>query len=203
MPFSDTASAARLVVELNDLIQLDLDAVHAYTVAIAQVSDRLVGETLERFRADHERHVRTLSEFVRAVGGRPAMLPHLPTGLLKLIVQAVGAFGGTRGVLLALQANEAQAREKYARHAATHFAMASGSDDRPAEITAALERHAADERAHYSWVSDVLAAMGAGPGTMVGTAAQAFGAMHGANADAIEAAQRAGAAMLDRAWRIL
>jgi hypothetical protein len=198
MPPSDTA--AGLVVELNDLVQLDLDAVHAYTLAIALVADRSIGKTLEGFRADHERHVRALSDLVRTAGGRPAAVPHVPTGLFKLMVQAAGAAGGTRGVLLALQANEAQAQEKYARHA-TAARTSTAAEHRPSEVVAVLQRHAADEQAHYAWVTKAVAAMGAGPGTLVGAAAQAFGAVHSANADAIEAVQRLAAAPLERAWR--
>ena len=192
---SKAADQVWLITELNDLIQLDIDAVQAYTLAIGLVRDRAVGDTLRRFRGDHERHVRVLSDLVRAQDGRPATLPHLPTGMLKLMVQAAGAFGGDLGVLLALQTNEAQSRDKYARHA-----FASTEALHPAAVATALEAHAADEQ-DYAWVTHMAAALGAGPGTPLGTAVEAFEAMHGANADAIEAAQRLGAAAVERAWR--
>jgi rubrerythrin len=182
-----------LIAELNDLIQLDIDAVQAYALAMALARDGSIRETLARFRGDHERHVRTLADLVQARGGRPAVLPHLPTGILKLTVQAAGIIGGDRGVLLALQANEAQAQEKYERHSGRRH---------PPDIAATLQQQAADERAHYAWVSHTVAAMGAGPGTMIGSVAQAFGAVHSATADMIEAAQRLGAASLERAWRV-
>ncbi len=44
---------AALVAELNDLLQLEHDAVHAYTLAIQFLPRDAYSETLARFRDDH------------------------------------------------------------------------------------------------------------------------------------------------------
>src|SRR3954452_23398928 len=99
-----TASTARdnaaMLADLTDLLQLELDALPSYAVAISGLRRPNQRETLQAFRAEHEQHVRDLSAEIRRWGGIPLALPHLPTGLLKLGVQLSGLPGGDRTVLL-------------------------------------------------------------------------------------------------------
>ncbi len=88
----------RLVADLNDLLQLDHDAVAAYDVAISKLEDRDHADQIAGFRRDHERHIRELTELIRAHGGVPIQTPHLPTGVFKLAMQGVGAAGGDPGL---------------------------------------------------------------------------------------------------------
>jgi hypothetical protein len=177
-PVRDTAT---LLADLTDLLQLEADVLPSYAVAISGLHRPDQRETLQAFRADHERHVRDLSAEICRSGGIPVALPHLPTGLLKLGVQLSGLPGGDRTVLLAFISNEWQSREKYARYAARPY---------PPEITALLQRHAADEARHYEWACNALQELGCGPDTLPGRAVQAFAKVHGATADAIEAVGR-------------
>lgn len=170
--------AATLQADLTDLLQLEFDALASYAVALAGLRRPDLRETLEAFRRDHDEHVRTLSAQIRALGGVPLSLPHIPTGLLKLGVQAVGLMGGDRAVLLGFVSNEWQSREKYARYAARPY---------PAAVAALLERHAADEARHYEWACGALEELGCGANTAVGRTAQAFARFHGTSADAVEA----------------
>ena len=186
---------AALIATLNDLLQLEHDALPAYALALAGLRDGGLRETLEAFRQDHLRHVGELTGLVRERGGLPLALPHVPTGLLKLAVQASGLPGGDRGVLLAFRANEWQAREKYGR------AAAGGGHDDP-EVADVLRRAAADEARHYAWAVEALERMGLGDGTVVGRANAAFARLHGTTAGAIEAVGRAGLSALTRARRL-
>src|SRR4051794_36452977 len=106
---------AGLLADLTDLLQLEFDALANYAVALAGLRRPDLRETLEAFRRDHDQHVRSLSAQIHALGGIPLSLPHIPTGLLKLGVQAIGLMGGDRAVLLGFVSNEWQSREKYAR----------------------------------------------------------------------------------------
>lgn len=169
---------AGLLADLTDLLQLEFDALASYAVALAGLRRPDLRETLEAFRRDHDQHVRTLSAQIHAFGGIPLSLPHIPTGLLKLGVQAVGLVGGDRAVLLGFVSNEWQSREKYARYAARPY---------PAAVTALLGRHAADEAPHYEWACSALEELGCGVNTAVGRTAQAFARFHGTSADAVEA----------------
>ena len=140
LPFlhSSGVREAALVAELNDLLQLDYDAVGAYTLAISALRDRNLRNTLIGFRQDHERHIAELVDLIRARGGVPVRMPHFPTGIFKLLVQAAGSAGGMVGAslaatgpcLLAFVANETQARDKYRRHA--NVADHPGDDSRDA-----------------------------------------------------------------------
>ncbi|WP_448207406.1 hypothetical protein [Azospirillum sp. sgz302134] len=183
MPGSMTEAPdpASLQAELTDLLQLEHDALPAYSLAIGALRDPRLREELRDHRADHERHVEALSALIRDRNGIPVQLPHLPTGVFKLAVQALGTPGGDRAVLLAFVSNEWQSREKYARHAA-----------RPhdPEVAAVLHRHAEDEARHYAWACDALEAMGCGARTMVGMMTNVFARFHGSTADAVEGAER-------------
>jgi rubrerythrin len=189
---STSGDSAALLADLTDLLQLEYDALPAYSVAIAGLRRPDLRDALEAYRADHERHVRDLSAQIRRLGGVPLALPHLPTGLLKLAVQMAGLPGGDRAVLLAFVSNEWQSQEKYARYAARPY---------PPELSALLRRHAADEARHYAWACGALEELGCGAGTAVGQATQAFARLHGTTADALEAFNRSALEATVRALR--
>jgi bacterioferritin (cytochrome b1) len=172
---------APLIAELNDLLALDHDAVQAYTYALATLPDDAFRETLARFRGDHERHIKELAERVRAHGGMPLHLPHIPTGGFKLAVQALGTLGGLRETLLAFKANEGQVREKYRRYTLHRY---------PPDVMEVVQRALADEERHYAWAEEMLRRLGAGTDTAAGLAAQVFETVHRRTADLVEAAGR-------------
>lgn len=176
-----TQTDAALVAELNDLLQLDHDAVQAYSLAIKGIRNPEHRETLTRFRGDHERHVRELTELIREHDGIPVQLSHIPTGPMKLAVQAIGNAGEDREVLLAFKSNERQVRDKYRR-------MADRSHS--ADVAEVLSRAAADEERHYNWAARELERMGVGADTRVGRAATAFETAHSRSADMVEGAER-------------
>ncbi len=199
LPFlhSSAVRDAALLAELNDLLQLDYDAVGAYTLAISALRDRNLRNTLIGFRQDHERHIAELVELIRERGGIPLRMPHFPTGIFKLLVQAAGSVGGfaggDRAVLLAFVANETQARDKYRRHA--------NVADHPGEIAGILERAARDEETHHRWAWDALERLGMGRGSVPGRMVASFAFVHGSNADIIEAAGKLWLTLLARSVR--
>jgi rubrerythrin len=189
-----TESNAALVAELNDLLMLDHDAFQAYTLAIKLLEDPGYKAQLELFRADHDRHIDELSQLVVSRDGTPLELPHLPSGAFKLAVQAIGAAGGDRAVLLAFKANERQVRDKYRRAArAVH----------PADVTSVLARSAEDEARHYAWVLGTLEELGVTPDSPAGRAEGAFEVVHARAADAMESAERKALIAARRAARTL
>ena len=178
---SATTGSAALIAELNDLLQLDHDAVHAYAIAIDSLDNETWRQSLISYRGDHERHIQDLTMHIRSLGGMPIEMPHIPSGIFKSAVQAAGVAGGDRAILLAFKSNEGQARDKYRRAAdAGH----------PTETSDLLRRNASDEDVHYSWVSGVLETMGAGPDSTIGKAEAAFERVHGGAATAMEGVER-------------
>jgi hypothetical protein len=171
-----------LVAELNDLLQLDHDAVHAYSIAIDSLENEGWRESLVRYRGDHQRHIDELTTHIRSLGGTPVELPHIPTGMFKSAVQAAGAAGGDRAILLAFKSNEGQVRSKYWRAA---------NAGHPAETASLLRRNAHDEEVHYRWVAGVLESIGAGEDTPIGKAEAVFEKVHGGAATAMEGVEKA------------
>ena len=180
MPDAPPGRESDIIAELNDLLQLDHDAVQAYTVAIDVVRDESLRESLVEFRADHKRHIEELAALVRARGAVPTELPH-PTAPLKLAVQALGAMPGDTSLLLAFKAVEGQVRDKYARFAARPF---------PDDAADVIRRAAQDENRHYAWVEGALQKLGAGKGTIPHGVARVVEGIHKLVADPLEALER-------------
>lgn len=189
-----TQAESALVAELNDLLRLDHDALQAYTLAIRLLESEEYKRQLEEFRADHQRHIDELSQLIRSRDGTPLELPHLPSGAFKLAVQAIGATGGDRAVLLAFKANERQVRDKYRRAARTPHS---------ADVTSVLARAADDESRHYRWALETLEDLGLSPDSMTARAEQAFEVAHARAADMMEGAERQAMLAVQGAGRTL
>ena len=187
-----TQSPADLVAELNDLLKLDHDAVHAYNLAIRALDDDDYRRQLTEFRGDHERHIDELTQLIRSRDGTPMQMPHGSTGMFKLLVQAVGAAGNDRSILLAFKANERGSRDKY-RDAARRV--------HPADVTSVLARAAQDEARHYAWALATLEDLGVDFGSGTGRVEEAFELGHTKFADVAERAEGAAMAAGERVVR--
>jgi len=181
---------ATLVAELNDLLQLDHDAIRAYALAAERLSEQGLRSVVRRFREDHERHADELTRLIRSQGGTPTELPRAPTGPFELAVQAVGAFGGDRALLLAFKVNERRGRDQY--RAATGRAYAP-------EAAAVVRRAAATEASHYAWALEALDDLGATRDGVVGRLGRAIEVGNARVAELVEGAERRAAAAAGRA----
>lgn len=141
-------ATAEILEGLNDLLQLDHDAVGAYEIAMEKLKDRDHADQIGGFRRDHERHIRELNELVAELGGTPMNQPHA-TGPFKMALQSIGALAGDRGTLMAFRSNELLVRAKYDSYA-------SKANMWPTHIKRVIDRCALDEERHFQWVSDVL-----------------------------------------------
>lgn len=143
---------AEILEGLNDLLQLDHDAIGAYRIAIEKLEDRDWAMQISGYLNDHERHIHELTEAIVGLGGTPMNEPHA-TGPFKQALQSLGAVGGDKGLLMAWRANELQVRTKYDRYASKAVFW-------PDRVKALVDRNALDEERHYRWVVGVLEAMG-------------------------------------------
>jgi len=135
---------------LRSLIQLDFDAVEAYSAAIQRVDTGDDKETLTTFCDDHLRHIAELTEVLRN-NGVPA-----PTGpdakrLLAAGKVVVAGLMGEKAVLLAMKTNEADTNMAYER-AADHDSVTPAVKD-------LLRACLADERRHRAWLIQRLESM--------------------------------------------
>lgn len=131
-----------IVNALNDLIEMDHNAIGGYNSAINGLEGHpAIRKTFEGFRADHERHVQELSPFVREHGGEPAKHPGA-MGVLQKGWTEVSKLGGADAILSAMVSNEQTAVKTYEQGATKAF---------PPEILRVVERGVADERRHLSY----------------------------------------------------
>lgn len=149
---SRAAPTSEVLEGLNDLLQLDHDAIGAYQIAIEKLEDRDHADQIAGFRRDHERHIRELNEVIAELGGTPVNEPHA-TGPFKQALQSLGGLGGDKGILMAWRTNELQVRTKYDSYASKANAW-------PQNVKRIIDRNALDEERHYEWVTGVSQAMG-------------------------------------------
>lgn len=191
-PELNPQSDATLVTELNDLLKLDHDAVYAYNLAIRSLESEEYKRQLAEFRADHERHIEELTQLIRSRDGVPMQMPHGSSGVFKLLVQAVGAAGNDRSVLLAFKANERGSRDKYREMAKRVH---------PADVTSVLARAAEDESRHYAWSLATLEELGVDFSSGTGRAQEMFETGHARFADVAERVESAAMSAGERARR--
>lgn len=168
-------AVSEIVDGLNDLLQLDHDAIGAYDIAIEKLQDRDHASQIQGFRRDHERHSQELNGLIAALGGQAKNEPHF-TGPFKAGLQSLAGLGGDRGLLVAFRSNELQVRTKYDMYAAR-------ANHWPANVKRVVDQAALDEERHYRWVADALQAMGVGmgegPETDAATKAREHTLLHG------------------------
>jgi uncharacterized protein (TIGR02284 family) len=130
---------------LNELIQLDLDAVRAYGEAVEACAIVEVRSQLQAFLADHQRHVRELESAVRALGGEPAGQHDLERFLREGFTAI--ACTGDRYALFAMRGNEVITCRAYESLRAAEM---------PAEVRALIERSTQDEARHLAWLRSAV-----------------------------------------------
>lgn len=149
----DSEARKAAIDVLNDLIQLDHDAVQAYKQAIEKIDDVAARTDLESFQADHERHIAELSQSVRMMGGEPERAGRDLKGVLLEGLTALRSVTGTTGALRAMRTNERLTNRTYERAldaklpAAARDVVARGREDERrhlASIEAHIERLSGD-----------------------------------------------------------
>lgn len=133
--------------KIRALIQLDIDATHAYQQAIDKTEHRGVRDQLVAFRKEHERHMQELSAKLAELGEKA---PHSPDVKGYLIEGFTGlrSSTGTKGALKAMQTNEKLTNRKYEVAVKESF---------PPEIRSLIETNRQDEAKHLRYIGQVLA----------------------------------------------
>jgi uncharacterized protein (TIGR02284 family) len=109
----DSEACKAAISVLNDLIQLDYDAIQAYKQAIEKIEDAAARSDLMSFQADHERHIIDLSQAVRVLGGEPEKAGRDLKGVLLEGLTALRSVTGNLGALRAMRMNEKLTNRAY------------------------------------------------------------------------------------------
>ncbi len=133
--------------KLISLIQLDIDAVHAYEQAIKNIDVEIIRNRLSEYKEDHQRHVRDLSSQVRSEGETPPEYSPDFKGFLIKGFTALQSAMGTYGALKAMQMNEKLTNKKYSE--ASRWEV-------PFEAKSIIERNYEDEKRHLRYVEEFV-----------------------------------------------
>jgi uncharacterized protein (TIGR02284 family) len=136
---------------LEKLIQLDVDATHAYDQAIKNVNEQVIKDKLIQFQADHRRHIDLLSAKVLELGGTPPELTSDFKGFIITGFTALRSLTGTKGALEAMETNEKLTTSKYEE---------ASKKDFPVDILTIVQSNLSDEQRHLSFVREAITTVG-------------------------------------------
>lgn len=135
-----------VIKKLNNVIELDYDAIAAYKAAIERLDDMQFKQQLAAFMEDHQNHITALSESVRLEGGNPADSGDMKQILTKGKV-VIAELGGDDAILKAMKMNEEVTNKTYEEMVEEPF---------PGAIKLILQNGLADERRHRAWLDATI-----------------------------------------------
>jgi len=133
--------------QLEKLIKLDVDAMHAYDQAIKNIDQSIIRDKLLTFQGDHRHHIDVFSDKMKELNGTPPDLTADFKGFFIKGFTALRSITGTKGALQAMETNEKLTISSYEK--------ASGLD-LPADIIATIRSNLADEQRHLSFIREAL-----------------------------------------------
>jgi hypothetical protein len=139
-----------LIEKLNDLIQLDFDAIVSYNHAIEHCDEAQVRRDLESFKVDHQRHITDLGKVIVACEGTPIDVHRDLKGVLLEGLTTLRSRGGTLAALRAMRTNEKLTNYSYAR--AVRIALAPIA-------RVVIDQNYADEQRHLAVIQSHIERM--------------------------------------------
>ncbi len=136
-----------IIKKLNKLIQLDIDAVHAYEKALASIEEAGLKDSLNQFHKDHVNHINNLSTEVKKLGGTPQEYSKDFKGYLIEGFTSLRSITGTDGALKAMEQNEVLTNKKY--DDALNWEVSPSAAD-------VIRNGAADEKRHLEFIRETL-----------------------------------------------
>lgn len=136
-----------MINKLNSLIQLDIDAVHAYEQAMKNIDEVSIRDRLAEFRNDHHGHFRELSAIVQSMGGDPPEYSPDFKGFFLQGFTALRSMTGTEGALKAMESNEKLTNKNYEE--ANQWNLSSSA-------LGIIQRNLQDERRHLNYIQTAL-----------------------------------------------
>ena len=132
---------------LQDLLELEFDAVEAYDAAINRLEDEHYKSKLREFRGEHRVHIRELSAILQKHG---KSVPTGPSGKQWLTKGKVvlGSLMGDNSILSAMRSNEVDTVTAYER--------LNEYNDKWPDSVEILKRGLNDERKHKAWLESVI-----------------------------------------------
>jgi uncharacterized protein (TIGR02284 family) len=136
-----------MIKKLSSLVQLDIDAIHAYDQALEKIDFPVIHKQLTRFKSDHQRHVESLSDAIRRFGGEPPTFSPDFKGFLIQGFTALRSISGTEGALKAMKTNEMLTNSTYDDALSWDF---------PSDVREIIVRNREDERQHLQYIERAI-----------------------------------------------
>jgi len=131
---------------VKELLELEYDAKEAYEAAINRVESLDYKQKLEEFKADHEQHIRNLTELLRNHNEEAPTGPSGKQWLAKGKVVLANLIGDDT-ILAAMVSNESDTNTAYERM--------NDRTDKWADAIEIIQRGLADEKRHKAWLETV------------------------------------------------
>jgi rubrerythrin len=132
---------------VEELLQLDIDAVLAYDRAIGGIEEASVVNELASFKVDHQRHILELSQVLLGMSRKPPASKPDVKGTILGGVTGLRARLGTEQALAAMRTNEQLTTATYARMLAKPF---------PEDVLAIVRKNYGDEQRHLAWIERAI-----------------------------------------------
>ena len=139
-----------LIEALSNLVQLDIDAVHAYDQALKEIDDPIIKDRLLKFQDDHRNHISGLSKQIENLGGNPPEQSQDFKGYVIEAFTAIRSFTGLKGALKAIKSVEEITNRHYGEVV---------SWEAPAELKEVLRTYFSEEKVHLEYLTSNLRAL--------------------------------------------
>jgi len=139
-----------LIEALSNLVQLDIDAVHAYDQALKEIDDAIIKDRLQTFQNDHRNHISGLSKQIEELGGQPPEYSQDIKGYVIEAFTAIRSFTGLKGALKAIKTTEEITNRYYGEVV---------SWKAPSAAKEVLQTYFSEEKVHLDYITSNLQAM--------------------------------------------
>lgn len=136
-----------LIKAMSNLVQLDIDTVHAYDQALKEIDDPIIKERLLTFQEDHRNHISTLSKQIKELGGRPPEKSKDFKGYVIEAFTAIRSFTGLKGALKSIKTTEEITNRYYGEVVSWKM---------PPGVKENLRTYFSDEKIHLEYITSNL-----------------------------------------------
>ena len=133
---------------LIELVELDYNAVEAYSLAVDKIENEDYKAPLQKFQQDHERHIKEINEILVNHNQESIKKPTTKQWLLKGKVLLADITGDDKNILKAMDSIEEESNKAYEE--------ANQHKDIWNDITTILKQGLEDERKHKKWIESTL-----------------------------------------------
>lgn len=136
-----------IIDALKDLLELEYDAVEAYSTAIDNLETKSYKDKLIEFKEDHQQHIASLTQLIEKNGEKAPSSPSGKQWLTKGKVMIADLIGDTT-ILRAMRSNELDTNKAYE--------TMLNREDHTGDSKEIIRRGLEDEIKHKNWLEETI-----------------------------------------------